>query len=154
MFRGISNPTIKLDVVERELNALHLPGLQFRRVSVPNPHTGKPGVGLYIEVADWDEWRPTELSFYLMKLSCKLEPKNPFAYVSKADAGDLPAVHGLDRVFAGHGRARREGGRGRLSAGVAGAGQGLSGAEPEVLALLLREPERMFNKILPWLVNY
>ncbi len=78
-FRGISHATASMDVVEKELRALKLPGLQFRRVSVPNAHTGKPALGIYIEVIDWDDWEPTELSFYMMKLACKLEPKNPFA---------------------------------------------------------------------------
>jgi len=76
-FRGIAHKTVKIDVVEKELRALNLPGLQFRRVSAPN-RAGKPAVGLYVEITDYDEWRPTELSFYLMKLACKLEPKNPF----------------------------------------------------------------------------
>jgi len=77
-FRGISHKTAKIDVVERELRALNLAGLQFRRVSAPD-RNGKPAVGLYAEITDYDEWQPTELSFYLMKLACKLEPKNPFA---------------------------------------------------------------------------
>jgi uncharacterized protein YbbC (DUF1343 family) len=76
-FRGLSHKTARLEVVEKELRALHLPGLQFRRVSVPNRH-GKPAIGLYIEITDYDEWRPTELNFYLMTLACKLEPMNPF----------------------------------------------------------------------------
>ncbi|HWA84861.1 MAG TPA: DUF1343 domain-containing protein, partial [Opitutus sp.] len=49
----------------------------FRRVSVPN-RQGKPAIGLYAEITDYDEWQPTELNFYLMKLACKLEPLNPF----------------------------------------------------------------------------
>ena len=78
-FRGLSHATIKSDVLEKELSALKLPGVQFRRISVPNAKTGQPGTGLYVEITDYDEWRPTELSFYLMKLACRLEPKNPFA---------------------------------------------------------------------------
>ncbi|HVU23793.1 MAG TPA: DUF1343 domain-containing protein [Opitutus sp.] len=76
-FRGLAHKTARLDVVEKELRALNLPGLQFRRVSVPN-RQGKPAIGLYAEITDYDEWQPTELNFYLMKLACKLEPLNPF----------------------------------------------------------------------------
>jgi uncharacterized protein YbbC (DUF1343 family) len=76
-FRGISHKSQKIDVVEKELRALNLPGLQFRRVSGID-RNGKPAVGLYVEINDFDEWRPTELSFYLMKIACKLDPKNPF----------------------------------------------------------------------------
>ncbi|MCR6654777.1 MAG: DUF1343 domain-containing protein [Opitutus sp.] len=76
-FRGIGHRTVKIDEVEKELKALKIPGLQFRRVSGVN-RAGKPAVGLYVEISDYDEWRPTELSFYLMKLACKLEGSNPF----------------------------------------------------------------------------
>lgn len=33
---------------------------------------------MFVEVTDWDEWRPTELNFWLLKLTCKLEGRNPF----------------------------------------------------------------------------
>jgi uncharacterized protein YbbC (DUF1343 family) len=81
-FRGISNLAAKPEVVARELRALNLPGINFRLISAPNAH-GQPGTGLYIEVTDWDEWRPTDLSFYLMRLDCKLERRNPFASPTK-----------------------------------------------------------------------
>jgi uncharacterized protein YbbC (DUF1343 family) len=75
-FRGISHKTVKSDVIERELRAMNLPGLSFRRVSVPGKN-GRPETGVYIEVSDWDDWNPTELSFHLMRLACKFDPKNP-----------------------------------------------------------------------------
>lgn len=78
-FRGLAHRTAKLEVYERELKALKIPGIQFRRISVPNAKTGQPAQGLFVEITDWDDWRPTELNFWLMKLSCKLDPKNPFA---------------------------------------------------------------------------
>ncbi len=83
-FRGIAHRSVKIEVVEKELRALNLAGLQYRRVSAPD-RFGKPTTGLYIEVADYDEWQPTELSFYLMQLACKLDPKNPFATAKAAD---------------------------------------------------------------------
>jgi uncharacterized protein YbbC (DUF1343 family) len=97
-FRGLSHLTVKSEVVERELIALHLPGLQFRRVAVPDKN-GKPVTGLYIEVVDWDAWRPTELSFYLMKLACKLEPKNPFAAASAGNANSFLRHMGSTAFF-------------------------------------------------------
>ncbi|MBC7369239.1 MAG: DUF1343 domain-containing protein [Undibacterium sp.] len=78
IFRGISHKTVAREVIERELRALNLPGLQFRVISVPNARSGQPAIGLYAEISDYDAWRPTELSFQLMRLACKLEPKNPF----------------------------------------------------------------------------
>ena len=78
-FRGLLHLTTKIDLYEKELRALNLPGIDFRRVSAPNTKTGKAGTGLYIEIRDYDAWRPTELNFHLMRLACKLEPRNPFA---------------------------------------------------------------------------
>jgi uncharacterized protein YbbC (DUF1343 family) len=83
-FRGIAHNTAKIDVVERELRACNLPGLQYRRVSTPD-RNGKPATGLYVEITDYDDWQPTALSFQLMRLACKLEPKNPFANAKQAD---------------------------------------------------------------------
>jgi uncharacterized protein YbbC (DUF1343 family) len=83
-FRGLAHQTAKIDVVEKELRALNLPGLQFRRVSAPD-RNGKPAVGIYVEITDYDEWQPAELSFYLMKLACKLDRKNPFATATPAE---------------------------------------------------------------------
>ncbi len=87
-FRGISHKTVASEVVEKELRALKLPGLSFRRVSSPNKN-GKPATGVFIEVTDWDDWNPTELSFYLMKLACRLEKTNPFAVSDVRASGFL-----------------------------------------------------------------
>lgn len=99
IFRGISHKTVKIDVVEKELRALNLPGLQFRRVSAPNPRTGKPATGLYIEVSDYDDWHPTELSINLMRLACKLEPKNPFAAATPKEADFFLKIMGSEEFF-------------------------------------------------------
>jgi uncharacterized protein YbbC (DUF1343 family) len=81
-FRGIAHKNIKPEVLQRRLEAFHIPGLRYRRVSMVSLKTGQPGMALYIEITDWDEWRPTELNFYLMKLSCELSSRNPFASAS------------------------------------------------------------------------
>jgi uncharacterized protein YbbC (DUF1343 family) len=84
-FRGISYHGVKIDTLERDLRALNLPGIGFRRVSVPDPKTGKPELGLYIEITDWDEWQPTELSAYLLRLACRYSAHNPFAGLTAAE---------------------------------------------------------------------
>jgi uncharacterized protein YbbC (DUF1343 family) len=84
-FRGIAHPRIVKvpdTVLEKELRALNLPGIRFRPVSVPGDKPGTTRTGLYIEIPDYDAWEPTALNFHVMKLACKLEPKNPFARVS------------------------------------------------------------------------
>lgn len=76
-FLGLSHKSVKTDELERELRALKIPGLAFQRVSV-NGRNGKPATGVYVLVNDWDDWHPTELSFYLMRLACKFDARNPF----------------------------------------------------------------------------
>jgi uncharacterized protein YbbC (DUF1343 family) len=83
-FRALSHRTAKIDVLEKEFRAFNLPGLKFRRVSGFDT-AGKPAVGLYVDVSNYDEWNPTELNFYLMRLACKLDPKNPFAPIPRRD---------------------------------------------------------------------
>jgi uncharacterized protein YbbC (DUF1343 family) len=88
-FRGISYHGVRLETLERDLNAFEIPGIGLRRVSVPDPKTGKPELGLYVEITDWDLWRPTELSAYLMKLACKYDPRNPFASMTQGEVRSL-----------------------------------------------------------------
>jgi uncharacterized protein YbbC (DUF1343 family) len=87
-FRGISHRSVKSEIVERELRALKIPGLGFRRISVTGKD-GKPQTGVFIEISDWDDWHPTELSLYLMQLACRLEKKNPFLVPDIAASGFL-----------------------------------------------------------------
>jgi len=87
-FRGISHKIVKSEIIERELRALKIPGLSFRRVSVPGKD-GKPETGVFIEVSDWDDWNPTQLNFELMVLACRLDKKNPFAVSDVVASGFL-----------------------------------------------------------------
>jgi len=85
IFRGISHATASPEVVERELRALSVTGLEFRRITVPATKGGRPATaGSLITLADFAAWQPTELSLRLMKLSCKLDRKNPFAKLTAA----------------------------------------------------------------------
>ncbi|MDD2762962.1 MAG: DUF1343 domain-containing protein [Opitutaceae bacterium] len=86
-FRGISFKGKTAEQLEKELKAFKLPGLNFTRVSAPATN-GKAVTGVYIEVTDWDAWRPTDLSFHLMRLACKWSPTNPFVNAS-ADKASL-----------------------------------------------------------------
>lgn len=90
IFRGISHSTIKPEVIERELRALPLHGVAFKRVSVPAAKPGQPATaGFLISITDHNSLQPTELNFQLMKLTCKLERKNPFARLSAAQKRTL-----------------------------------------------------------------
>ena len=83
-FRGIYFKGKPINQLEADLNALRLPGLKFRKVSAID-EKGQPAPGIYVEVSDWDDWNPTELSFHLMRLACRYNPPNPFAKLSAAN---------------------------------------------------------------------
>jgi uncharacterized protein YbbC (DUF1343 family) len=83
-FRGVAHPRIPVDVLEKELRALNLRGVQFRKISVPHARTGQPAIGIYIEITDYDEWQPCDLNFWLMKLAGKYAPINPFGFPTDA----------------------------------------------------------------------
>lgn len=84
-FRGISFNGLPTDTLLANLNALHIPGLGFKKITVADKN-GRPANGIYVEIIDWNAWRPTELSFQLMRLTCKLTAKNPFASATSAQA--------------------------------------------------------------------
>jgi uncharacterized protein YbbC (DUF1343 family) len=77
-YRGIAYPGKTPDQLQKDLTALRVPGIRFSKVSV-NDRKGQPTTGVFVEVTDWADWNPTELSFHMMKLACRYEPPNPFA---------------------------------------------------------------------------
>jgi hypothetical protein len=68
-----------VEQILHELQAMRLPGLSYRKVSAPKS-SGLPGVGIYVEVNDWEDWQPTWLSFHLMRLACRWSSTNPFTH--------------------------------------------------------------------------
>ncbi len=76
-YRGIAYPGKHVDQLQKDLTALRLPGIRFSKVSA-NDRQGRQTTGVFVEVTDWTDWNPTELSFHMMKLACRYEP-NPFA---------------------------------------------------------------------------
>ena len=85
-FRGIAFKGRPVDQVQRDLAALRIPGIAFKKVSLTTPSGAPMGIGIFVEVNDWDDWRPTELSFHLMRLACRYNAKNPFAAASASEA--------------------------------------------------------------------
>ncbi|MEO7414202.1 MAG: DUF1343 domain-containing protein, partial [Opitutaceae bacterium] len=83
LFRGVYFKGKTTDQLEKDLNALRLPGIKFRKVAGID-ETGKPATGVYVEVSDWDDWNSTELNFHLMRLACRYSPTNPFAKLTAA----------------------------------------------------------------------
>ncbi|MEO6568683.1 MAG: DUF1343 domain-containing protein [Opitutaceae bacterium] len=77
-FRGIYFKGKTAEQLEKDLNALRLPGIKFRKVAGVDDKS-QPVTGVYVEVSDWDDWNPTELNFHLMRLACRYAGTNPFA---------------------------------------------------------------------------
>lgn len=77
-FRAISFKGKTTTQLKADLDKLAIPGIGFRTITVPDPQ-GKPVSALYVDVLNWNDWRPTQLSFELMRLACRYDPPNPFA---------------------------------------------------------------------------
>jgi len=82
-YRGIAYPGKNAEQLQKDLTALRLPGLRFSKVAVAD-RKGQPTTGVFVEVSDWADWNPTELSFHLMRLACRYETQNPFAKLTEA----------------------------------------------------------------------
>ncbi|MBL4574806.1 MAG: DUF1343 domain-containing protein, partial [Opitutaceae bacterium] len=74
-----------LEKVQREFDRYPMPGLKLVPRKFINSQ-GHTATGLHTEITDWESWRPTEVSFVMMKISCKLNPPNPFAKAKKSQA--------------------------------------------------------------------
>ena len=81
-YRGIAFPGKTPEQLQKDLSALRLPGLRFSKVSVSD-RKGQPTTGVFVEVTDWADWNPTELSFHMMRLACRYDPPNPFAKLTE-----------------------------------------------------------------------
>lgn len=77
-FRGISFKGKTPEQLTADLTALKINGVGFRKINGSSVD-GKPASALYVEIANWDLWEPTQLSFELMRLACRYNPPNPFA---------------------------------------------------------------------------
>jgi len=76
-FRGIGFPKKTPEEVIKAMEAWRIPGLAYsKRQGVDR--SGKATTGVYVEIANWDAWHPTELSFYMHRQSALWQRLNPF----------------------------------------------------------------------------
>jgi len=83
-FRLLSYPGKPTDEVWQALTALQLPGVVFEKKTYKKSN-GQYATGLYVTVTDYQKFRPTELSFYMMQLSAAWD-NNPFQRASFSEA--------------------------------------------------------------------
>ena len=76
--RGITYPKKTADEVIAAMEPYKIPGIRFIKRESRNGE-GKPTLGAFIEVVDWDAWHPTELSFYMHKQAEKWSTVKVFA---------------------------------------------------------------------------
>jgi uncharacterized protein YbbC (DUF1343 family) len=85
-FRFLTYRNVTPVQLAAELNRRNIPGLRFVRRTSTNSR-GDPIEGVFVEVSDWNAWRPTDLSFHMMQISAAATaPKNPFAEASEEQA--------------------------------------------------------------------
>ncbi len=83
-FRGISFPKKTPDEIIAAMAAYKMSGLRLVKRAAPGAD-GKPVPGVYVEIADWDKWNPTELSFYMHKQAAKWSRLSPFVGLTKEE---------------------------------------------------------------------
>ena len=86
-FRGLAFKGLTADQLIQQLTALKIPGVGYRKLTLTDA-AGKVTSGTYVDVTDWNAWDPTQLSFELMRLACRLTPPNPVAKLI-AEKGSL-----------------------------------------------------------------
>jgi len=97
--RGIGYPKKNPDEIIKAMEAYRIPGVRFVKHQGPTPD-GKPGVGVYVEVTDWDRWNPTELSFYMHKQAARWSQLNPFAGLTAREQNKFKIHVGSNAWFA------------------------------------------------------
>jgi uncharacterized protein YbbC (DUF1343 family) len=63
--------------VQRALASRKIPGLSFRKLRTQTK-AGAAVEGVYVNVSDWNQVRPTEISFHMMQLTAAWTEDNPF----------------------------------------------------------------------------
>ncbi len=86
-FRGIGYPKKTPDEIIRELEQYKIAGIKLLKAQ-GIARDGKIITGVYVEVTDFEAWRPTELSFYMMKTAAKWSSMNPFT-LAPADRASM-----------------------------------------------------------------
>ena len=84
-FRFLTFEGKKPEELKLALEDLNIPGLSYslKTLTLGN---GKKVSGVYLVINDWNAWRPTDLPFYMMKLTALWQSPNPFTEASDSEA--------------------------------------------------------------------
>lgn len=84
-FRVLTHPKKSPQEIIRILQEKVIPGVKYKVTEFTNAK-GRQEEGVYILVSDWEQLAPTELSFYMMQLTCQWNEKNPFGQLPENEA--------------------------------------------------------------------
>ena len=84
-FRGIGFPKKTPDEIIAAMDAYRIPGIKLTKQAGLD-REGKLITGVYVQVTDWEDWHPTELSFYMHKQAARWSRLNPFATLTTNEA--------------------------------------------------------------------
>jgi uncharacterized protein YbbC (DUF1343 family) len=79
-FRLLQFPKTSPETISSTLGQRGIAGLTFP--VIPFEVRGQPRRATYVQVADWNRLRPTELSLHMMAIACQWHKENPFAKAS------------------------------------------------------------------------
>lgn len=85
-FRLLTFPGVTAKELQKRLAQLDIPGLRFDEIPF-NRSDGSQAMGVYTTITDFSRFRPTEISFHMMKLSAEFRGYNPFQKVSNSLEG-------------------------------------------------------------------
>jgi uncharacterized protein YbbC (DUF1343 family) len=82
-FRSLNFPKKKPDEIIAAFDAYKIPGIRLVKREGRDAE-GKSVTGVYVEISDWESWRPTELAFYMHKQAEKWSAVRLFATLTTA----------------------------------------------------------------------
>lgn len=83
-FRGLGFRGKNPDEIIKALEADQIPGIKLVKQQGLD-RDGRLISGVYVQVVNWDQWHPTELSFYMHKQAATWQRMNPFAVMTTDD---------------------------------------------------------------------
>lgn len=81
-FRLLTYPGKNARHIKGTLEKRSINGLGYKVIDFKDSQ-GRPCQGIYVLVSDWNQFKPTELSFHLMQLDCEWSNQNPFTVAPK-----------------------------------------------------------------------
>ena len=83
-FRFLTYEGKSAQEIKETLESFDIPGTGFNIKKIKT-NEGQEITGVYISITDWNKWAPTDLPFYMMKLTALWETPNPFTEATESE---------------------------------------------------------------------